>query len=139
MKPGSRWALGGSGAVVAGAGLASGWLGAVIAALAAAGTPLFVLMAGGTAVAWWLAGSPVNRLAPRVLDEQFAGSPVLVTIPLFTLLGYLLAESKAPQRLVEASRKLLGWMPGGLALVCLGASAFFTTLTGGSGVTSASA
>ncbi|MDP1920622.1 MAG: TRAP transporter large permease [Myxococcales bacterium] len=135
MKPGSRWALGGSGAVVAGAGLASGWLGAVIAALAAAGTPLFVLMAGGTAVAWWLAGSPVNRLAPRVLDEQFAGSPVLVTIPLFTLLGYLLAESKAPQRLVEASRKLLGWMPGGLALVCLGASAFFTTLTGGSGVT----
>lgn len=135
MKPGSRWALGGSGAVVAGAGLASGWLGALIAALAAAGTPLFVLMAGGTAVAWWLAGSPVNRLAPRVLDEQFAGSPVLVTIPLFTLLGYLLAESKAPQRLVEASRKLLGWMPGGLALVCLGASAFFTTLTGGSGVT----
>ncbi len=131
----SRWALGGSGAVVAGAGVATGWLGALLSALALLGTPLFVLMAGGTALAWWLSGSPVNRLAPRVLDEQFAGSPVLVTIPLFTVLGYLLAESKAPQRLVEASRKLLGWMPGGLALVCLGASAFFTTLTGGSGVT----
>lgn len=131
----SRWALGGSGAVVVGAGVTSGWLGAALSALALLGTPLFVLMAGGTALAWWLSGSPVNRLAPRVLDEQFAGSPVLVTIPLFTVLGYLLAESKAPQRLVEASRKLLGWMPGGLALVCLGASAFFTTLTGGSGVT----
>lgn len=131
----SRWALGGSGAVVAGAGLTTGWLGGALSALALLGTPLFVLMAGGTALAWWLSGSPVNRLAPRVLDEQFAGSPVLVTIPLFTVLGYLLAESKAPQRLVEASRKLLGWMPGGLALVCLGASAFFTTLTGGSGVT----
>jgi C4-dicarboxylate transporter, DctM subunit len=131
----SRWSIVGSGAVVAGAGLASGWLGALIAFLAAAGTPLFVLMAGGTATAWWLSGHPVNRLAPRVLDETFAGSPVLVTIPLFTLLGYLLAESKAPQRLVEASRKVLGWLPGGLALVCLGASAFFTTLTGGSGVT----
>ncbi|MBL8939439.1 MAG: TRAP transporter large permease [Archangium sp.] len=131
----SRWALGGSGAVVIGAGVTTGWLGAALSALALLGTPLFVLMAGGTALAWWLSGSPVNRLAPRVLDEQFAGSPVLVTIPLFTVLGYLLAESKAPQRLVEASRKLLGWMPGGLALVCLGASAFFTTLTGGSGVT----
>lgn len=131
----SRWALGGSGVLVAGAGVTSGWLGAALTALALVGAPLFVLMAGGTALAWWLADSPVNRLAPRVLDEQFAGSPVLVTIPLFTVLGYLLAESKAPQRLVEASRKLLGWLPGGLALVCLGASAFFTTLTGGSGVT----
>ncbi|MBL8954756.1 MAG: TRAP transporter large permease [Myxococcaceae bacterium] len=70
-----------------------------------------------------------------MLDEQFAGSPVLVTIPLFTLLGYLLAESKAPERIVGAARAFLGWMPGGLAVVCLVASAFFTTLTGGSGVT----
>jgi tripartite ATP-independent transporter DctM subunit len=60
---------------------------------------------------------------------------VLVTIPLFTLLGYLLAESKAPERIVGAARAFLGWMPGGLAVVCLVASAFFTTLTGGSGVT----
>jgi tripartite ATP-independent transporter DctM subunit len=43
--------------------------------------------------------------------------------------------AKAPQRIVEASRALFGWMPGGLALVCLAASAFFTSLTGGSGVT----
>jgi C4-dicarboxylate transporter, DctM subunit len=135
MKSARPLALGGAGGVVALTGLVTGWLGAAIAFFAALGTPLFALMAGGTALAWWIEGAPVNRLAPRVLDEQFAGSPVLVTIPLFTALGYLLAESKAPQRLVEASRRLMGWLPGGLALVCLGASAFFTTLTGGSGVT----
>ncbi len=128
-------ALGGGAGLIALTGLSSGWLGAVIAFLAALGTPLFALMAGGTALAWWREGAPVNRLAPRVLDEQFSGSVVLVTIPLFTVLGFLLAESKAPHRLVEASRRLMGWLPGGLALVCLGASAFFTTLTGGSGVT----
>lgn len=129
-------------ATALGVGAASALFGAlagpgagVAALLALAGGPLFAALALGTALTWWLAGEPLNRLAPRVLDEQFAGSPVLVTVPLFTLLGYLLAESKTPQRLVRASTLALGWLPGGLALVCLAASAFFTTLTGGSGVT----
>ena len=74
-------------------------------------------------------------IAPNVLDERFAGSPILVTIPLFTFVGYLMAESKTPDRIVRASRAFFGWMPGGLAIVCIVASAFFTTLTGGSGVT----
>ena len=99
------------------------------------GVPLFAVMAGGAELAWLLHGAPLNRLAPKVLEEQFAGSPVLVTVPLFTFLGYVLAESRAPQRIVNAAQALLGWMPGGLAVVCLVASAFFTTLTGGSGVT----
>jgi tripartite ATP-independent transporter DctM subunit len=70
-----------------------------------------------------------------VLDDRFAGSPILVTIPLFTLVGYLMAESKTPDRIVRASSAFFGWMPGGLAIECIVASAFFTTLTGGSGIT----
>lgn len=116
-------------------GFFGGWPTALVALCALVGVPLFIIMAGSAELAWTLAGAPLNRLAPRVLDEQFAGSPVLITIPLFTALGYVLAESKAPQRIVEASRALFGWLPGGLALVCLAASAFFTSLTGGSGVT----
>jgi tripartite ATP-independent transporter DctM subunit len=108
---------------------------AVVALGAFIGAPLFAVMGGAAELAWLASGSPLRHMAPKVLDEQFAGSPVLVTIPLFTLLGYLLAESKAPERIVGAARAFLGWMPGGLALVCLVASAFFTTLTGGSGVT----
>jgi tripartite ATP-independent transporter DctM subunit len=61
--------------------------------------------------------------------------PVLVAIPLFTLAGYLLSESGAPQRLVRLTRALFGWMPGGLAIVAVIASALFTALTGASGVT----
>lgn len=108
---------------------------AIVALGAFIGAPLFAVMGGAAELAWLSAGSPLRHMAPKVLDEQFAGSPVLVTIPLFTLLGYLLAESKAPERIVGAARAFLGWMPGGLAVVCLVASAFFTTLTGGSGVT----
>lgn len=135
LNRGRAVALGGIGAATGIAGVAGGWASALVAFAALAGVPLFAVMAGGASLAWTLAGSPLNRLAPKVLDEQFAGSPVLVTIPLFTALGYVLAESKAPSRIVEASRVLFGWLPGGLALVCLAASAFFTTLTGGSGVT----
>jgi tripartite ATP-independent transporter DctM subunit len=74
-------------------------------------------------------------LAPDVLDERFAANPVLVTIPLFTFIGYMLAAAKTPARIVRAADALLGWMPGGLAIVCIVASAFFTTFTGGSAVT----
>jgi len=60
---------------------------------------------------------------------------VLVAIPLFTLAGYLLSESEAPKRLVRLTQALVGWLPGGLAIVALVASALFTALTGASGVT----
>ncbi|MBI5517182.1 MAG: TRAP transporter large permease subunit [Deltaproteobacteria bacterium] len=70
-----------------------------------------------------------------VLGNHFARMSVLATIPLFTLAGYIMSESRMPQRLVRVSRALLGWMPGGLAVVCVFASAFFTIFSGASGIT----
>jgi len=61
--------------------------------------------------------------------------PVLIAIPLFTFAGYLLGESQAPRRLVRVTNVLLGWMPGGLAVVALFVCALFTAFTGASGVT----
>jgi C4-dicarboxylate transporter, DctM subunit len=103
------------------------------------GAPVFAVMAGTTELAWLTHENEALRhvrfLAPDVLDERFAGSPILVTVPLFTFIGYLMAESKTPERIVRASNAFFGWMPGGLAIVCIFASSFFTTLTGGSAVT----
>lgn len=111
----------------------------IIALLALIGTPLFAIMGGASEALWLTHDQETLRhlrfIAPNVLDERFAGSPILVTIPLFTFVGYLMAESKTPDRIVRASSAFFGWMPGGLAIVCIVASAFFTTLTGGSGVT----
>src|SRR6476659_3623774 len=111
----------------------------IVAVLAILGTPIFALLGGASELFWLTHADPVYRhlryIAPTVLDERFAGSPILVTIPLFTFVGYMMAESKTPDRIVQASRAFFGWMPGGLALVAIAASAFFTTLTGGSGVT----
>jgi len=111
----------------------------VILALALLGAPLFAVMGGSSEVLWLSHPDAAYRhlrfVAPTVLDERFADSPILVTIPLFTFVGYLLAEARTPDRLVAAARAMLGWMPGGLAIVAIVASAVFTVLTGGSGVT----
>src|SRR3984957_973095 len=127
-------------AVVVGIAIFGGLIAAAVVLLALLGTPLFAVMGGASEIAWLLHPDPaqhfLNRIAPTVLDEErFAGSPILVTIPLFTFVGYVMAESKTPDRIVRASTAFFGWMPGGLAVVCIVASAFFTTLTGGSGVT----
>jgi C4-dicarboxylate transporter, DctM subunit len=111
----------------------------LVIALALLGTPLFAVMGGSSELAWLLHSDPTRNflrfIAPNVMEERFAESPILVTIPLFTFVGYMMAESKAPDRIVRAAAAFFGWMPGGLAMVCIVASAFFTTLTGGSGVT----
>lgn len=100
------------------------------------GTPLFLVFGSASMYLFGSSqGGTITSVAIDVFSEKFADSPTLVTIPLFTISGYLMAESGTPKRLVELSRALLGWMPGGLAIVCLCASAFFTTFTGGSGIT----
>src|SRR5207244_1205553 len=59
----------------------------------------------------------------------------LSTIPLFTFAGYLMASAKTAQRLIRMADAILGWLPGGLAVMTVLTCAFFTTFTGASGVT----
>jgi tripartite ATP-independent transporter DctM subunit len=102
-------------------------------ALALLGAPLFAVIA---AIALW--GFHSQQLDLSIVAIEFyrlADMPVLVAIPLFTLAGYLLGESQAPRRLVRLSDALVGWLPGGLAMVALVTCALFTAFTGASGVT----
>jgi tripartite ATP-independent transporter DctM subunit len=108
----------------------------LITVMAILGAPLFTIFGAASMLLFYaLPDTSITGTANDVFSEKFADSPLLVTIPLFTFAGYLMAESGTPQRLVKVSRAWLGWMPGGLAMVCLVASAFFTTFTGGSGIT----
>ena len=81
------------------------------------------------------ARSGVDPMIVAMEIYRIADTPVLLAIPLFTFAGYLLGESDAPRRLVRVSNALLGWLPGGLAVVALVACALFTAFTGASGVT----
>ncbi|MEN9464913.1 MAG: dicarboxylate transporter, inner rane large subunit [Pseudomonadota bacterium] len=105
----------------------------VLLLLALAGAPLFAIIAASAMWGFWQADVDLQTMAINIY--QIAEMPVLVAIPLFTFAGYLLGESKAPQRLVRITDAFLGWMPGGLAVVALTACALFTAFTGASGVT----
>lgn len=101
--------------------------------LAALGAPLFALIAAVALLG--LRAADADLTVMMVEFYRLADMPVLIAIPLFTLAGYLLGESGAPKRLVRLTDALLGWMPGGLAVVALVACALFTAFTGASGVT----
>lgn len=97
------------------------------------GAPLFAIFGAVGLLAFHAAG--IDTQAVIIELYRMAQAPVLAAIPLFTFAGYLLAESKAPERFVRLYRACFGWMPGGLAIVALVACAFFTAFTGASGVT----
>jgi tripartite ATP-independent transporter DctM subunit len=59
----------------------------------------------------------------------------IIAIPLFTLAGFILSESRAGERLVRTFQGLFGWLPGGLIIATVFICAFFTAFTGASGVT----
>jgi tripartite ATP-independent transporter DctM subunit len=101
--------------------------------LALLGAPLFAIIAASAMWGFYQEGIDFQALAIEFYG--IAEMPILLAIPLFTFAGYLLSESKAPQRLVRLTQALLGWMPAGLAVVSLAVCALFTAFTGASGVT----
>ena len=101
--------------------------------LALLGAPLFSII--GASALWGFHSEEIDLQVVAIEIYRLAEMPVLLAIPLFTFAGYLLGESQAPARMVRLTRALLGWLPGGLAIVSLVACAFFTAFTGASGVT----
>ena len=99
------------------------------------GAPIFVGIGGAALLFFAFADWPVPVAIVPTSTVQLVTKAELPMIPLLTFAGYLLAESNASQRLLRVFRAVVGWMPGGLAIVTACVCAFFTTFTGGSGIT----
>lgn len=106
---------------------------AVLVVVTGLGAPIVIAIGGIAAVLLWHDFFPVSAIPTETYN--LAVKPILPTIPLFTLAGFLLAEGGTPRRLVELFRAVFGWLPGGVGIVALVVCAFFTSFTGGSGVT----
>lgn len=104
-----------------------------LALLAAAGAPIFAVIGGAAILAYHVTAIPAAAMT--VSHYSLVVHASLPAIPLFTLAGYVLAEGGASRRLVRLFDALLGGVRGGPAFVTVLACAFFTTFTGGSGVT----
>ena len=96
-------------------------------------TPLFVVIALSAMIGFNSLDVDLSVISIEIY--RLSEMPVLIAIPLFTFAGYLLGEGRASTRLVDLTNALLGWMPGGLAIVAIFACALFTAFTGASGIT----
>lgn len=105
----------------------------ILTLLLVLGAPLFAIIASSALLGFH--GKEIDLSVIAIEIYRIVDTPVLLAIPLFTFAGYVLGESNASKRLVRMTNALLGWMPGGLAVVSLIACAFFTALTGASGAT----
>ncbi|MCL2264475.1 MAG: TRAP transporter large permease subunit [Treponema sp.] len=101
-----------------------------------AGTPIFSVI-GGIVMIMLMAAVPEGH-EPEVISDliyKALNETDIIAIPLFTLTGFFLSESKAGERLVRAFKIFFGWMPGGIIIAAVVICAFFSSFTGASGVT----
>ncbi len=97
------------------------------------GTPIFVLL-GGLAVLFFTHAGGSLEVVTNEAYTMLSGS-IIPALPLFTVAGFIISESKAGERLVRVFKALFGWLPGGVTVVGILICAFLTTFTGASGVT----
>ena len=105
----------------------------VILSATALGLPIFATLGGLALLFFWNDGVPASAVPGETY--RLTASAYLPAVPLFTLGGYILAAGGSSRRLMRSFTALFGWMPGGLAIVTTLVLAFFTPLTGASGVT----
>jgi C4-dicarboxylate transporter, DctM subunit len=105
----------------------------VLALATIIGTPAFVTLGGVALILFWRVAEPIAAIP--VSQYSLVTNPSIPALPLFTLAGYLLAESGAPVRLVRVFNSLFGRLRGGAAVVTVIVCSFFTSFTGASGVT----
>ena len=105
----------------------------LLTVIAFLGAPLFIVILAAAMLGFYVSDIPLTVITIEVY--RLVDTPLLLALPLFTLSGYLLAESNLSSRLVRVTKSFLGWMPGGLAIGAYVTCAFFTAFTGASGVT----
>ncbi|MDR2210762.1 MAG: TRAP transporter large permease subunit [Spirochaetaceae bacterium] len=105
----------------------------ILVAAALGGAPIFTVIGGFALILLQSSWGEIDITASQIYTALTQNN--LAAIPLFTLAGFILSESKAGERLVLAFKGLFGWLPGGMIVVTVILCAFFTSFTGASGVT----
>ena len=97
------------------------------------GSPIFAVL-GGIAYMLISASGTYAEISANEFYTMLIGNTV-PAIPLFTLTGFILSESKAGDRLIRTFNAFFGWLPAGIIIATVIICAFFTVFTGASGVT----
>lgn len=99
---------------------------------------LAVLLIGGAPVAVALGGASlvyvlIDGLPPIVMLQNMINgmnSFTLLAVPFFIMAGHLMNTGGITERIFTFARSLVGWLPGGLGHVNVGASVIFAGMSG---------
>ena len=89
----------------------------------------FTLMALGVGFGYLAMGDTVFQLVVQRTYSVMTND-VLVSIPLFVFMGYIIERANILDRLFNALQLSLNWVPGALAVATLATCAIFATATG---------
>jgi C4-dicarboxylate transporter DctM subunit len=95
------------------------------------GLPIFAVFGGLALLLFWNSSTPVASVPVEMY--RLVASPLLPSIPLFTLAGYFMVQGGATKRLLRVFTALFSWIPGGLAIATVAICTVFTFA--GSGLT----
>jgi C4-dicarboxylate transporter, DctM subunit len=104
---------------------------ALLAAATIVGLPIFAVFGGLALLLFWSSTTPVASVPVEMY--RLVASPLLPSIPLFTLAGYFMVAGGATKRLLRVFTALFSWIPGGLAIATVAICTVFTFA--GSGLT----
>jgi tripartite ATP-independent transporter DctM subunit len=93
----------------------------------------FVGLVGLVNMIGWDAGAGMIGTIPHSKSVSYT----LSVLPIFILIGFLAFHAGITQALFDAARKWLGWVPGGLAVATVFATAAFAAVSGASTATAA--
>jgi tripartite ATP-independent transporter DctM subunit len=93
----------------------------------------FVGLFGLVAIIGWDAGAGMAGTIPHSKSINYT----LSVLPLFILIGYLAFHAGITEAVFDAARKWIGWVPGGLAVATVFATAGFAAVSGASTATAA--
>ena len=124
------------------AGIDQFWIGiggvALLVVLVALGVRVYIAaaLAGFLGLLCLKGWNVAAAIAGTIVHSKAVTYPLSV-LPLFILIGFLAFHAGLTSRLFEAARRWIGWVPGGLAVSTVFASAGFAAVSGASTATAA--
>jgi tripartite ATP-independent transporter DctM subunit len=100
----------------------------LLGALIAAGTPIYVALGLSSLVYFFSEGIASVAAVHTIINGL--NSFTLIAVPFFILAGHLMNASGFTDRIFAFARAMIGWAPGGLGHVNIGASVVFAGMSG---------
>lgn len=101
--------------------------------LLALGIPIYLVLMGTASVLLIAEGRTIAGLGQHILDHL--NSPILIAVPFFILAAVLMRSGGLAKVLFDSALTWIGWLPGGLAISGVAATAVFAAITGSSAAT----